>query len=269
MHSRFHRFVCPRKEVAGAQVVCRVKTIRSNVHIPQSICRWHSLAGPNCVTRNWSGFLHSPQMILARRQHSKGMNHCSCGLIVCLHEHCPAQHFLSWTPLDKNQLAPYQGSDWESIDNMLDLAELKHGERLLDVGCGDGRILIRAIQRGAGYVEGWELQHEAYLLSHAHTSAALGEQGSMVHLVHGDGLLAPFHDFDVIVLYLLPVGLEKLRPVIQNTFVSHKDKDIRLITQGWPIAGWKATKSVVSSGGSIFFRYDSFDTVARSQSQHV
>jgi 2-polyprenyl-3-methyl-5-hydroxy-6-metoxy-1,4-benzoquinol methylase len=262
MHSCLHRLMCSRKEIAGAQVVRRVKTIRPNVHIPQSIRRWHSFAVANCVTRNRPGFLHSSQITLASRQHSVGTNHCSCGLLVCLHEHCPAQHLLSWIPLDKNQLAPYQGSDWESIDNMLDLAELKSGERLLDVGCGDGRVLIRSIQRGAGYVEGWELQHEAFLLSRAHTSAALGDQGSMVHIVHGDGLLAPFHNFNVIVLYLLPVGLEKLRPALQNTFDIHKDKGIRLITQGWPIAGWKATKSTVSSGGSTFFRYDSFDAEA-------
>src|SRR5204862_7375364 len=37
-------------------------------------------------------------------------------------------------------------------DRVLDRAELKEGETLLDVGCGDGLIAFGALERGAGRV---------------------------------------------------------------------------------------------------------------------
>src|SRR5713226_8042489 len=37
-------------------------------------------------------------------------------------------------------------------DRVLDRAELKEGETLLDVGCGDGLIAFGALDRGAGHV---------------------------------------------------------------------------------------------------------------------
>src|SRR6266849_5103341 len=46
-----------------------------------------------------------------------------------------------------NSLAPYVVSPQEIVDRMLELADLKPGERLYDLGSGDGRVLITAVQR--------------------------------------------------------------------------------------------------------------------------
>src|SRR6202044_4178001 len=41
-----------------------------------------------------------------------------------------------------NSLAPYVVSPQEIVDRMLELADLRPGEKLYDLGSGDGRILI-------------------------------------------------------------------------------------------------------------------------------
>jgi hypothetical protein len=46
-----------------------------------------------------------------------------------------------------NSLAPYVVSPQEIVDRMLELADLKPGEKLYDLGSGDGRILITAVVR--------------------------------------------------------------------------------------------------------------------------
>src|SRR6266852_7273469 len=43
-----------------------------------------------------------------------------------------------------NKLAPYVASPARVVELMLDIAKVKPGETVLDLGCGDGRILIAA-----------------------------------------------------------------------------------------------------------------------------
>ena len=47
----------------------------------------------------------------------------------------------------KDNLAPYVRSPEHAVDKMLEMANLKPGETLYDLGCGDGRILITAAKR--------------------------------------------------------------------------------------------------------------------------
>ena len=46
-----------------------------------------------------------------------------------------------------NSLAPYVVSPQQIVDRMLELADPKPGEFVYDLGSGDGRILITAVQR--------------------------------------------------------------------------------------------------------------------------
>ena len=51
-----------------------------------------------------------------------------------------------WTHYSKN-LAPYVVAPEHAVDRMLSMAQLKPGETLYDLGCGDGRILIAAVKQ--------------------------------------------------------------------------------------------------------------------------
>ena len=50
-------------------------------------------------------------------------------------------------PQYSNKFAPYVVTPEHAVDRMLELANLKPGETLFDLGCGDGRILITAVQK--------------------------------------------------------------------------------------------------------------------------
>ena len=60
-----------------------------------------------------------------------------------------------------NSLAPYVVSPQEIVDRMLELADLKPGEKLYDLGSGDGRILITAVVRFKAKAVGVEISDDS------------------------------------------------------------------------------------------------------------
>jgi SAM-dependent methyltransferase len=52
--------------------------------------------------------------------------------------------------------APYVPTMRRQVETAFELLELKPGQRLIELGCGDGRLLIAAAKRGI-YVTGYEL----------------------------------------------------------------------------------------------------------------
>ena len=56
-----------------------------------------------------------------------------------------------------NKLAPYVGTPVRVMDRMLELANIKPGETVYDLGCGDGRIVIAAALRYKAKAVGVEI----------------------------------------------------------------------------------------------------------------
>lgn len=190
---------------------------------------------------------------------------CMCGLLVCLHDHCPAMNATdanfnaSGVGESALSLAPYQGSSIESIDIMLSMSSPSPGFNLLDLGCGDGRLLIRAITHwGAATAEGWEFSKPIKALADAHVQAALPNDAAKqkCRVVLGDAAKADWRGKDVVTLFLLPRGLMVLRPRIEQELVRrNKDFPLAVVSNGWPIPGLVPKEERVSSGGSRIFLY--------------
>src|SRR5229473_2608779 len=60
-------------------------------------------------------------------------------------------------PRYSNKLAPFVTSPVRIVERMLELANLKPGETLYDLGCGDGRILIAAAEKYKAKAVGIEI----------------------------------------------------------------------------------------------------------------
>src|ERR1700692_1961948 len=81
-------------------------------------------------------------------------------------------------------LAPYVVSPQHVVDDMLELADLKQGETLYDLGSGDGRILITAAQRFRAKAVGIEIE-EALAKTSEQRIASMGLQ-NLVRVIHAD-----------------------------------------------------------------------------------
>src|SRR5947207_4043123 len=81
-----------------------------------------------------------------------------------------------------NQLAPYVPSPYQVVDRMLELAKIKPGEKLYDLGSGDGRVVIAAAQKYNAKSVGIELSSRLVKSSQEEIKRlGLSEKVNVVH----------------------------------------------------------------------------------------
>lgn len=98
----------------------------------------------------------------------------------------------------------------DAIDAMLKLADLTPADHAYDLGCGDGRLLIKAA-RDYG-VTGIGIDVDETLLTTAQTSAARAGVDHRLAFLQGNLFESDVSDATVVFLYLLPHLNLRLRP---------------------------------------------------------
>ncbi|MBL8242499.1 MAG: class I SAM-dependent methyltransferase [Bryobacterales bacterium] len=130
------------------------------------------------------------------------------------------------------RMAPYVPSPQEIIDRMLEVANAKQGDTVIDLGCGDGRILITAVQKFRAKAIGIEIDPK--IASQASdTILKLGLQNK-AKVVHADVFDADLSQADVVTLYLTTSFNEKLRPKFEKSL----RPGTRVVSHDYGIRGW-------------------------------
>jgi outer membrane protein assembly factor BamB len=111
---------------------------------------------------------------------------------------------------DRAAHAVFVPTPQDTVETMLELANVKKSDVVYDLGSGDGRIVITAAKKYGCRSIGYESDKGLIELSRAKAEAA-GVQ-SIATFKSSDIFDADFRDADVITLYLLPRQLEKLLP---------------------------------------------------------
>ena len=120
----------------------------------------------------------------------------------------------------------------ERIELAFDLAELQPGEHLIDLGCGDGRVLLRAAAFREARVTGVELDHELA----AKARQLLGEHDVRdASVVEADFTAVDLADADVVFAYLSPATLQRL----EAHLAANLKPTARLVTTGYAVPGWE------------------------------
>ena len=132
-----------------------------------------------------------------------------------------------------NSLAPYVVSPQEIVDRMLELADLKPGEKLYDLGSGDGRILITAVVRFKAKAVGVEIS-DALVASTNDRIRRLGLDND-ARVIHGNFLDADLSPADVVTLYLATDANELLRPNLEK-FLRN---GARVVSHEYAMPVWK------------------------------
>src|SRR4051794_17764526 len=111
-------------------------------------------------------------------------------------------------------LAPFTPTPELVVHRMLQLAGLKPGEKLFDLGSGDGRIPIAAAQRFRADAVGIEFDQPLYRKSTQRISD-LGLSAN-ARIIPGDLMKQDYSSADVITVYLLPIASIKLTPLLEK-----------------------------------------------------
>ncbi len=147
--------------------------------------------------------------------------------------------FLLVTPAAFGQYdVPFVPTDYAVVDSMLSLSGVKKGERLYDLGCGDGRIVIRAAKNFGANAVGIDINPERIKDSKANAEKE-GMTGE-VEFKEQNLFETNFKDADVITMYLLSWVNLRLRPM----FYRDLKPGTRLVSHAFTMGDWEPDKEV-------------------------
>jgi len=135
------------------------------------------------------------------------------------------------------KLAPYYPTPETIVEKMLQLGDLKAGEKMYDLGSGDGRIVIMAAQKFHAQATGVELDPDLWRQSVEHIRR-LGLEKT-AHIVHGDLLEQDYSSADLVTVYLLPDSVNnKVQPLLDRQL----KKGARVVAHDFEFRNWTAEK---------------------------
>lgn len=132
--------------------------------------------------------------------------------------------------------APWVISDDEAIGRMLELANLKKGDLVVDLGAGDGRVLIQVVQNYAVTGLGFEIDPiRCWLARFFIWRRGLSKKAKVVWK---DIFEADFSDADVVLVYLTRGANERLRPI----FEAQLNPGTIIVSNAFSVPGWTPVK---------------------------
>ncbi len=135
------------------------------------------------------------------------------------------------------RLAPYYPTPETVVERMLLLGELKAGEKMFDLGSGDGRIVIMAARKFHANATGVEIDKDLVKQS-TEKIRSLGLQKT-ARIIAGDIVAQDYSSADLITVYLLPVSNEKVRPLLEKQL----RKGARVVAHDFEFTGWTPEKT--------------------------
>jgi SAM-dependent methyltransferase len=137
---------------------------------------------------------------------------------------------------------PFEPTPTAVVDAMLQIATVRPGDVVYDLGCGDGRIVVRAAQLGARGV-GIDIDPVRIAESRARARAEGVEQ--RVEFRQGDLFEADVRPATVVTLFLWPQVNLRLRPRL----LAQLRPGTRVVSYMHDMGDWKPEREVEVVGG--------------------
>ncbi|MGA7239530.1 MAG: methyltransferase domain-containing protein [Bryobacteraceae bacterium] len=131
------------------------------------------------------------------------------------------------------------------VEKMLEAGHVKPGDTVYDLGSGDGRIVITAVQKYGAKAVGVELR--ADLCDKARERIKELGLEDRASIVQGSALRVDLSAADVVTMYFLTSSNERLRPNLERWLKPGS----RVVSNQFPIKGWKAAETVRVKAGSM------------------
>ena len=136
---------------------------------------------------------------------------------------------------------PYLPSTTVAVDEMLRLGGVGPDDLVMDLGSGDGRIVIAAARDYGARGLGIELDPK--LVAESQVNAQQAGVADRVSFRQGDALAADIREATVVTLYLLPVLVEKLKPKL----LAQLRPGTRIVAHDYGFQEWKPDRRVIIS----------------------
>src|SRR6266851_821490 len=135
--------------------------------------------------------------------------------------------------VDKELDTPYVPTPQAVVDRMLELAQVKPGDTVVDLGSGDGRIMITAAQKYGA--RGFGVELDPRLVRRSNDEARRVGVADRVKFLQQDLFKTDFHEANVLTLYLLPDVNMALRPRI----LAELKPGTRVVSHDYDMGVWR------------------------------
>jgi len=132
----------------------------------------------------------------------------------------------------KPDLAVYDPTPQEIVDGMLHLANLRPGDILYDLGCGDGRIVVTAAEKYGVRAVGVDINPRR--IAEAQLNAREHGVESLVQFLHADAKTVQFSNATVVTIYL---GADANLRLVER-LRSELSPGARIVSRNFRIYGW-------------------------------
>jgi len=134
---------------------------------------------------------------------------------------------------EESPTVPFITTPDEVVQRMLQLAETRAEDLVVDLGSGDGRIVIAAAQKFGARGLGIEL--DGGLVAKSRQNAVRAGVADRVSFVRGDVLAADISTASVVTVYLLPDLINRLQP----RFLERLQPGTRIVSHAFAMTGWR------------------------------
>ena len=154
---------------------------------------------------------------------------------------------------EKDLDTPYVPTPEAVLKRMLELAEVKSGDTVVDLGSGDGRLVITAALKHGAHGFGVEL--DPGLVARSNESARRAGVADRVKFLQQDLFQTDFRAADVLTLYLLPDVNLALRPKI----LADLKPGARVVSHDYGMREWRpdAIETVQAPDKTVGIRKES------------
>jgi protein-L-isoaspartate O-methyltransferase len=133
--------------------------------------------------------------------------------------------------------APFLPTPIPIVERMLRLGGLKAGEKMFDLGSGDGRIVIMAAHKFKADAAGVEL--DSHLCDLSQKEIHRKGLGKSARIVCGDLFTQDYSSADLLTIYLFPGANDKLQPILERQL----RKGTRIVAHDFEFQGWIPQKT--------------------------
>ena len=144
---------------------------------------------------------------------------------------------------------PYVPTPMPVVEQMLKMADIKDSDVVYDLGCGDGRIVVTAVKKGAKRGIGADIDPQR--IKESNERAQKEGVTDKVEFVNKNLFDMDFKEASVLTLYLLPDVNLRLRPKILDELKPGS----RVVSHAFDMDDWQADEeaTVEPGGESVYF----------------
>jgi ribosomal protein L11 methylase PrmA len=135
----------------------------------------------------------------------------------------------------------------EVVEAMLKVANVKAGDVVYDLGCGDGRIVVTAAQKYGARGIGIDIDPQR--IKEANENVQKAGVGDRVKIMQADLFEVNISEATVVTLYLLPSLNVKLMPKLMKEL----KPGTRIVSHAFDMGDWKPEQTLNVDGRTVYY----------------